>query len=113
VFRIHGGDARPSADEHANAAALRRHVIALAVTPRNLWHDESLQRGRVPGVAWSDRWSFWRHRYRALMLTDTAPYRYPQYHSIDDITDRLDYERMAEVVAGCAAAIRAWSGNSD
>jgi Zn-dependent M28 family amino/carboxypeptidase len=28
----------------------------------------------IPGVAWSDHWSFWKHGYRALMLTDTALY---------------------------------------
>jgi Zn-dependent M28 family amino/carboxypeptidase len=60
----------------------------------------------VPGVGWSDHWSFWRHGYRALMLTDTAPYRYPHYHSIADTPDHLDYERMARVVTGCAAVIR-------
>ena len=31
----------------------------------------------IPGVDWSDHWSFWQEGYRAVMLTDTAPYRYP------------------------------------
>jgi hypothetical protein len=61
----------------------------------------------VPGVAWSDHWSFWKHGYRALMLTDTALYRYPHYHSNSDTADRLDYERMARVVTGCDAIIQA------
>jgi Zn-dependent M28 family amino/carboxypeptidase len=63
----------------------------------------------IPGIAWSDHWSFWEHGYRAIMLTDTAPYRYPHYHLSTDTPERLDYEKMAQVVAGCAAAIRAWS----
>ena len=63
----------------------------------------------IPGVAWSDHWSFWQHGYRAMMLTDTAPYRYPQYHSTADTPERLDYERMAQAVTGCAAVVRAWS----
>jgi len=62
----------------------------------------------IPGVAWSDHWSFWQHGYRALMLTDTAPYRYPHYHLATDTPERLDYDTMAQVVTGCAAAIRAW-----
>jgi Zn-dependent M28 family amino/carboxypeptidase len=59
----------------------------------------------IPGIAWSDHWSFWQHRYRALMLTDTAPYRYPHYHLDSDTPDKLDYESMARVVTGCAGVI--------
>jgi Zn-dependent M28 family amino/carboxypeptidase len=61
----------------------------------------------VPGVGWSDHASFWQHGYPAVMLTDTAPYRYPYYHSPEDTPDKLDYERLARVVTGCRAAIRA------
>jgi hypothetical protein len=31
----------------------------------------------IPGVSWSDHRSFWHYGYRAFMITDTAPYRYP------------------------------------
>lgn len=31
----------------------------------------------IAGIGWSDHWSFWQFGYKALMLTDTAPYRYP------------------------------------
>jgi Zn-dependent M28 family amino/carboxypeptidase len=54
----------------------------------------------VPGVDWSDQWSFWREGYPALMVTDTALYRYPYYHTMEDTPDKLDYERMARLVAG-------------
>jgi Zn-dependent M28 family amino/carboxypeptidase len=54
----------------------------------------------IPGVSWSDHWSFWREGYPAIMITDTAPYRYPHYHQPSDLPDRLDYNRMARVVAG-------------
>jgi hypothetical protein len=63
----------------------------------------------IPGIAWSDHWSFWQHGYHAIMLTDTAPYRYPHYHLATDTPERLDYERMAQVVTGCVAAICAWT----
>jgi Zn-dependent M28 family amino/carboxypeptidase len=59
----------------------------------------------VPGVAWSDHLSFWREGYRALMVTDTAFYRYPYYHTPLDTADRLDYSSMARVTAGLAGAI--------
>jgi Zn-dependent M28 family amino/carboxypeptidase len=59
----------------------------------------------IPGVAWSDHLSFWREHYRALMVTDTAFYRYPYYHSARDTADRLDYERLCEVTTGLAEAV--------
>jgi hypothetical protein len=58
----------------------------------------------VPGVAWSDQLSFWREGYRALMVTDTAFYRNPHYHTPRDTPDRLDYPSMARVVEGLALA---------
>ena len=41
------------------------------------------------------------------MVTDTAFYRNPRYHTSDDTPDTLDYERMALVVDGVVAAVRA------
>jgi Zn-dependent M28 family amino/carboxypeptidase len=54
----------------------------------------------IPGVDWSDQWSFWKEGYPALMVTDTAPYRYPYYHMPQDTPDKVDYERLARVVTG-------------
>jgi Zn-dependent M28 family amino/carboxypeptidase len=54
----------------------------------------------IPGVDWSDHGSFWEQGYPALMLTDTAPYRYPHYHAPTDTPDKVDYERLARVVVG-------------
>ena len=61
--------------------------------------------GYLPGIFWSDHWSFWRERYRALMVTDTAPFRYPHYHTAEDTPDKIDYERTARVVLGLRAVI--------
>lgn len=60
----------------------------------------------VPGVWWSDHWSFWREGYRAIMITDTAPYRNPFYHTPQDTADKLDYARMARVVDGLTHVVR-------
>ncbi len=60
----------------------------------------------VPRVGSSDHWSFWKQGYPALMVTDTAPYRYRHYHKPTDTPDRLDYERLARVVEGLDAVIR-------
>ena len=56
--------------------------------------------GSMPGVGWSDHWAFWQEGYPAIMVTDTAPYRYPHYHEPTDTPDKLDYDRMARVVDG-------------
>ena len=61
----------------------------------------------LPGVAWSDHLSFWRQGYPALMVTDTASYRYPHYHSSDDTPDRLDYAALARVADGLARTVAA------
>jgi Peptidase family M28 len=53
-----------------------------------------------PGIGWSDQWSFWQERYPAIMITDTALFRYPYYHTPLDTSDRLDFDRMARVVEG-------------
>lgn len=54
----------------------------------------------VPGVSWSDHSSFWRHGYKAFMVTDTALYRYPYYHAPEDTPDQLDYEPFARMTQG-------------
>ena len=54
----------------------------------------------IQGVGWSDHWSFWQEGYPALMITDTALFRYPHYHEPEDTPEKLDYERMARVVEG-------------
>ncbi len=61
----------------------------------------------VPGVSWSDQISFWRAGYTAVMVTDTAFYRNPHYHSASDTPDRLRYPEMARVVEGLAATVAA------
>jgi Zn-dependent M28 family amino/carboxypeptidase len=59
----------------------------------------------VPGVSWSDQLSFWRAGYRAVMVTDTAFYRYPHYHSPTDTPEKLDFAAMARVTTGLADAV--------
>jgi len=54
----------------------------------------------VPGIAWSDQWSFWKQGYQAIMVTDTAPFRYPYYHSSDDTPDKLNYDHLARISTG-------------
>ncbi|HEY2359522.1 MAG TPA: M28 family peptidase [Candidatus Angelobacter sp.] len=59
----------------------------------------------IPGVGWSDHWSFWQQGYPAIMVTDTAPFRNPNYHQPTDKPGTLDYDRMARVVHGLSGVV--------
>lgn len=59
----------------------------------------------IPGIGWSDHWSFWQQGYPGVMVTDTALFRYPHYHTASDTPDHLDYDRMARVVMGLSHVI--------
>jgi hypothetical protein len=59
----------------------------------------------LPGVDFSDHLSYWKEGYPALMITDTAFYRNRNYHTANDTAEKLDYRRMAMVVAGVYAAV--------
>ncbi len=60
----------------------------------------------IPGVDYSDHAAFIDEGYPALMVTDTAPYRYPHYHTREDTPDKVDYDRLARVVQGLEGVIR-------
>ena len=53
---------------------------------------------QIAGVAWSDQWSFWQNGYPGIMVTDTAPFRYPYYHTHEDTPDKINYDRFAYLV---------------
>ena len=61
----------------------------------------------IPGIGWSDHWSFWQENYPAVMITDTAPFRYPHYHQRSDTPDKLDYDSFARVVWGLSETFSA------
>jgi Zn-dependent M28 family amino/carboxypeptidase len=64
----------------------------------------------LPGVGWSDHESFWDHGYPAVMVTDTAPFRFPHYHLETDTADKIDFERCARVVSGVEVVVRELAG---
>lgn len=59
----------------------------------------------VTGIGWSDQWSFWQFGWPAVMVSDTAPYRNPNYHEASDRPETLDYARMAQVVEGLVGVV--------
>jgi Iap family predicted aminopeptidase len=60
----------------------------------------------IPGVGWSDHWSFWQAGYPALMVTDTAPFRYPYYHTQQDTPEQIDYYGLTLVISGLESVIQ-------
>ena len=60
----------------------------------------------LPGIGWSDHWSFWQQGYAAIMITDTALFRDPHYHTPDDTIDKIDFRRLAAVTFGMQEVIR-------
>lgn len=59
-----------------------------------------------PGIDWSDHWSFRCANYPAIMLTDTALYRDPNYHRSTDRPEQLNYDALARVTRGIEAVVR-------
>jgi hypothetical protein len=66
--------------------------------------------GWIPGVGWSDHWSFWQAGYPAIMVTDTAVYRDPNYHQPSDGLSNPSYESMARVALGLQEVIAHLAG---
>jgi Zn-dependent M28 family amino/carboxypeptidase len=64
----------------------------------------------LPGVDFSDHRNYWNEGWDAVMITDSAFYRNPHYHTARDTPDTLDYPRMARVVDGVLAAVLAEAG---
>lgn len=64
----------------------------------------------IPGIDFSDHWSFWEFGYPALMVTDTGFYRNPNYHSSGDTPETLNYGCMAQVVSGLKSVIEGLGG---
>jgi Zn-dependent M28 family amino/carboxypeptidase len=64
----------------------------------------------ISGIGWSDHWSFWQFGYKAVMLTDTAPYRYPHYHSARDTPEKLNWPKFEQAVKGIEGTVRILAG---
>jgi len=60
----------------------------------------------LPEVRLSDHANFWDRGYPAVMLTDTAFMRNPNYHTPGDRLETLDFEAMVELTLGLVNFIR-------
>jgi Zn-dependent M28 family amino/carboxypeptidase len=90
---------------NVQSRTLLRRVVALFRKHAKIPSEGAALPAFIPGVSWSDQWSFWRNGYPGIMITDTAPFRYPYYHSSSDTPDKLDYDRFTLVVSGMEKVI--------
>lgn len=98
---------------NVESTALVRKAIGVFQEHATLPSEFAALPASIPGVGWSDHWSFWQEGYPGIMITDTAPFRYPHYHLATDTPDKLDYERLGKVVAGLLPVINALLENAD
>jgi hypothetical protein len=66
----------------------------------------------IPGVYWSDHWSFWEEGYPAMMITDTAYFRNPHYHAFTDVPVNVDFPRLADITAGIIQMVQGLCGKN-
>ena len=68
----------------------------------------------LPGIrhlSRSDHLSFWKAGIPAILITDTADFRNPNYHQPTDTPDTLDYERIATIVQATAITVAKLAGH--
>ncbi len=85
--------------------SLNKHALATFRAATQFPSEGASPPGFFPGVGWSDHWSFWKEGYPAMMITDTATFRNPNYHTPQDTPNTLDYDRMSRVIDGLHAVI--------
>lgn len=105
LFYPSRGDFLAFVSNTANAALVRQCIRVFRQDTAFPSEGAALP-GWLPGVGWSDHWAFWQVGYPSLMVTDTAPFRYPHYHHATDTPDQIDYDRLARVTAGLNKVIQ-------
>ena len=86
----------------------RKHVPELITVP----YKVPLSGRFIPETRFSDHASFWNAGYPALMLTDTAMFRNPHYHTQHDKFDTLDFHFMTNVTKAVLSVIVKLAGDN-
>jgi Zn-dependent M28 family amino/carboxypeptidase len=82
---------------------MSRHICQ-ANTPCE-WLAAGLRGLIVPATRRSDHAPFWDRGYRAIMVTDTADLRNPNYHSSRDTLETIDLDFLTGVYRGLSIAL--------
>ncbi len=88
------------AGDAASAALVQRSIGAFRAHTQFPSEGIAAPADLFDGIDWGDHWSFAQEGYPAIMISDTAFYRYPYYHEPGDTPDKLDFDRMARVTYG-------------
>ncbi len=96
-----------------SSRALVREVVASFRRQVKFPSEGAALPGFIPGIGWSDHWAFWQNGYQAIMVTDTAPFRYLNYHTSQDTPDKIHYEHFTRVVVGLKLVVDELAGFVD
>jgi hypothetical protein len=103
---------RPLRGRHIVAVSDFRSALFLARISWGLllggwWRTFALPMPKsVEVIHLSDHRGYWEQGYRAVMLTDTAVLRNPNYHEVSDTVETLDYELMAKLTRAIESTVR-------
>jgi hypothetical protein len=89
-----------------DSRALAHQVVETFRARATIASEGSTAPSFIEGVDWSDHGPYWRAGYRALMVTDTAPFRNPNYHEPTDLPATLDFQQLTRVTVGLDAVLR-------
>ncbi|NCO68018.1 MAG: peptidase M28 [Nitrospirae bacterium CG_4_10_14_0_8_um_filter_41_23] len=83
------------------------HSIASEYVPELIFvsYKVPLSGRIIPETRFSDHASFWDYGYPALMLTDTAMFRNPHYHTHQDKHETLDFSFIVNVTKAVVSVI--------
>jgi len=82
-------------------ATSQQYVPELSIVP----YKVPLSGRIIPETRFSDHASFWNRGYPALMLTDTAMFRNPHYHTYHNRSETLDFEFINRVTKAAIAVV--------
>ncbi|HSS96887.1 MAG TPA: M28 family peptidase, partial [Terriglobales bacterium] len=98
---------------NSESRSLLRHSLRVFRESCQFPSDGIAAPENLPGIGWSDQWSFWQEHYPGIMITDTAVFRYPYYHTPQDTADKVDFEKMARVTKGIEQVLVALASNTN
>jgi hypothetical protein len=84
---------------------LVRHMKQMMQAGSNIDVQSLTAPAAVPGVDFSDHLNYWKYKFPAVMITNTAFFRNPHYHLPSDRIETLNFDKMAEVVRGVYWAV--------
>ena len=66
---------------------------------KNIEYVEAMIPTPLNVITASDHLNFWKFGYSAIMITDTAHFRNPNYHTLNDTLETLDIKKMQDVIS--------------